>query len=81
VRAVEAGQFHVYAVQRVEEAIAILTGRPAGEWNPQTGQWDPPDGVFAQVDRRLIELARYERDFGKESSKTEPPGNREQDPG
>ncbi len=78
VRAVEAGQFHIYAVQRVEEAITILTGRPAGEWNPETGQWEPSDSVFAQVDRRLIELARYERDFAKEPSKPETPGNREE---
>jgi predicted ATP-dependent protease len=78
VRAVEEGQFHVYAVQRVEEAIAILTGRPAGEWNPETGQWEPPDSVFAQVDRRLIELARYERDFGKEPSRAENASPREE---
>ena len=31
VEAVEAGRFHVWAVSTVDEALELLTGRPAGE--------------------------------------------------
>lgn len=31
VRAVEAGEFHIHAVSRVDEALALFTGRPAAE--------------------------------------------------
>lgn len=33
VKAVEAGQFHLYAVERVDEALELLTGRPAEQVN------------------------------------------------
>ena len=34
VAACEAGQFHVYAVATVQEALDVLTGIPAGEYGP-----------------------------------------------
>ncbi|MCK5093031.1 MAG: ATP-dependent protease, partial [Gammaproteobacteria bacterium] len=33
--AVKQGQFHVYPVENVDEAIELLTGKPAGELNKQ----------------------------------------------
>jgi predicted ATP-dependent protease len=51
VEAVKAGQFHVYAIQTVDEGIALLTGR------------DPLE-VHQAVDKRLYDLARKIEDFG-----------------
>ena len=34
VDAVAAGQFHVYPVRTIDEGIALLTGREAGERGP-----------------------------------------------
>jgi len=55
VDAVEAGQFHIYAVETIDQGIEILTGVPAGE-SDRSGQF--PDGTVNQrVEARLIELA------------------------
>lgn len=45
------GTFHLYAVEQVEEAIELLTGRPAGTLEDD-GQWTP-GSVFARVAERL----------------------------
>ncbi len=37
VEAIDAGRFHVYAVERVEDALALLTGRDAGRWEADRG--------------------------------------------
>lgn len=55
VEAVEAGQFAVYAVERVEEAVELLTGGPAGERGPD-GRY-PDASVFGKAARRLAEMA------------------------
>lgn len=53
--AVEAGQFHIYAVETIDQGIEILTGVPAGE-RDRSGKF--PDGTVNQrVEARLIELA------------------------
>jgi lon-related putative ATP-dependent protease len=59
--AVEAGRFHVYAVETVDEGIALLTGMPAGE--PDEDGKYPPDSVNGRVARRLAELAEQRRRF------------------
>ena len=51
IEAVRAGQFVVYAVERVEEGIEILTGMPAGERDSH-GLY-PAETVFGRVDARL----------------------------
>ena len=33
--ACDAGKFHVYAVETIEEALEIMTGQPAGEFGPE----------------------------------------------
>ncbi len=55
-KAVEEGRFHIWAVERVEEAIEIATGVPAGERGPD-GEFPP--GTF----NRAVEdaLARFSR--------------------
>lgn len=60
-RAIEKGEFHIYAVDHVDEGIEVLTGVPAGKPQPD-GSYEPST-VNYLVDRRLAEMARRLRDF------------------
>lgn len=51
VAAIEAGRFHVYEVNTVEEGVALVTGAPAGDADDD-GRY-PPGTVFHAVDQRL----------------------------
>lgn len=55
VEAVEAGQFTIYGVSTIDEAVELLTGVPAGERDLE-GLY-PPDTVFGRAAQRLAELA------------------------
>jgi len=55
VEAVAAGQFAVYAVQRVDQAAALLSGLPAGE--PDADGNYPEGSVNFGVSARLLELS------------------------
>jgi lon-related putative ATP-dependent protease len=75
VNAVKEGKFHVWAVGHVDEAIELMTGRPAGKRLPD-GTWEP-DTVNYRVDqtlRRLMELARelMKEEEGKKASSSAP---------
>jgi len=62
--AVKQGQFHVYALDAVDQAMEILTGLRAGEASPD-GTF--PDGSINQrVSSRLADLAEKRREFGSE---------------
>jgi len=61
-QAVRAGQFHVYAVRQVDEALSLLVGEDAGCPNAE-GQF-PGASVNARVVERLREIA--EIDMGEE---------------
>lgn len=63
VEAVLEGRFHVYSVETIDEGIAILTGRDAGE-RQEDGTY-PEGTVNCLVDEQLKELATRLRDFGK----------------
>ena len=55
-QAVKDSKFQIYAVTTVDEAIAILTGMPAGE---RQADGSFPDGTFNfLVDKRLKEIAK-----------------------
>jgi predicted ATP-dependent protease len=54
VKAVQAGQFHVWAISTIDEGIEILTGISAGR-NPN-GSFQA-GGIFDQVNRRLAQMA------------------------
>ena len=55
VEAVEAGEFHIYAVSTIDEGIEVLTGVEAGELN---GDGEYPEGtVHYLVEQRLREMA------------------------
>ena len=48
---VREGKFHLYAVERIEEGIEILTGIPAGEMN-EVGAYTE-GSIFQRVDQKL----------------------------
>ena len=56
IEAVKAGQFHVYAVQHITEAMEILTGLPSGRLL-KNGSYTK-GSLYQRVDERLRELAR-----------------------
>jgi len=70
--AVRDGQFHVWAIGHVDEAVELLTGVPAGQ-RQADGTWEP-DTVNDKVDKKLRhmmelakELMRGEEETGKKS--------------
>jgi len=63
VAAVEAGQFHVYPVETIDQGIALLTGMEAGTRDEQ-GAF--PDGTLnAAVEARLRTFADRRRQFAR----------------
>jgi lon-related putative ATP-dependent protease len=64
VDAVEAEQFSIYGVTKIEEAIELLTGVPAGERDSQ-GLY-PPETVYGPAAQRLKEMARIVADWGQQ---------------
>jgi len=62
-----AGQFAVYAVENVDQAIAILTGLPAGE-TAANGEF-PEGSINHKVAARLNELAQISKSFLRQLEK------------
>ena len=61
IEAVRQGQFHIYAVETVDQGIELLTGVPAGQRQPD-GSY--PEGTLHHaVQQRLRALAEGLRDF------------------
>ncbi len=58
---VNAGQFHIWPVSRIEQGIEILMGTVAGERNGD-GRFETGT-VFARMDERLTEMAKMMREF------------------
>lgn len=69
VRAAESGQFHIYAVETVDQALELLTGFPAGE--PDADGNYPPDTLNGQIHARLERFARDRRRFAAELKEPE----------
>jgi predicted ATP-dependent protease len=63
VKAAEAGQFHVWPVATVDEALELLTGVPAGQ-KDASGEW-PSGSLNRRVDDKLAALAEKARSFGR----------------
>ncbi|MCF8053547.1 MAG: AAA family ATPase [Desulfobacterales bacterium] len=63
IEAVEKGQFHIYAVQTIDEGIELLTGMEAGEADDQG--YFPENTVNGIVYKRLAEMAKKRLDFMK----------------
>ena len=69
VEAVKAGQFTIWAVNRIEDGMRILTGKNCGRRH-KDGCYTK-DSVFEKVRERLVEFARRSQEFRKSLS-TEP---------
>jgi lon-related putative ATP-dependent protease len=67
VKAIKAKQFRVYPVDHVDQALSILTGKPAGVKNSK-GEF-PKGSINRRVRDRLLELSEKRRAFGKSGSK------------
>lgn len=59
VNAVRDGQFHIYPVSTVEEAVELLLGKPAGR--PDRKGNYPRGTVFGAIARRLAKMREHER--------------------
>lgn len=53
--AIAAGQFHLWAIDTIEEGIEILTGRPAGSARGEDGRF-PEGTVYRMVEDRLAQF-------------------------
>jgi lon-related putative ATP-dependent protease len=71
VDAVQNNQFSVYAVQHIDEAIAVLTDRVAGE-RDENGQF-PEDTVNRKVEDQLIKYAKGRKQFSEHRDRDEQP--------
>ena len=69
VEASQAGQFRIFAVQNVDQAIALLTNRPAGEAD-KDGAY-PEESLNHRVAARLTELNRIRQSFAAKRQKPE----------
>jgi ATP-dependent Lon protease len=67
VEAVKKKKFHVYAVKTIDEGVAILTGKRAGEMKPD-GTY-PKGTINGLVNGKLKELAEGLKKFGEEEKK------------
>jgi lon-related putative ATP-dependent protease len=63
VAAAEAGRFHIYAIDTIDQAIELVTGIAAGE--PDTEGRYPPDSFNGLVEARLVDLAERRARFAK----------------
>lgn len=70
VEAVQQGQFHIYAIEQVDEAIELLLDKTAGNRDAE-GKY-PEGSVNYQVEERLVELAHIRHTHGeKEEGETD----------
>ena len=69
VEAVKVGQFQIYAIETVDQAIELLTGVPAGR-RSRTGDFTE-GSVNQRAEARLIDLAETQRDFSSPPEKDE----------
>ena len=63
VAAAQAGQFHIYSVENVDQAIALLTGVAAGQVDEQ-GQY-PAGSINQRVAARVAQLNDLRKTFGR----------------
>lgn len=68
VEAASAGRFRIYAVETVDQAIALLTGVPAGE--PDAAGIYPEGSLNSRVAARLAELTEIRKAFARQPEKT-----------
>ena len=69
VEAVKEGKFHIYAVKTIDQGIEILTGKEAGEKQPD-GTY-PKGTINALVDEKLKALAEGLKEFAEQGEPEE----------
>ena len=69
VDAVQAGQFHVWAIGHIDEALELFIGVPAGQ-RQADGSWEP-DTVNDKVDKKLRQMMELAKELmkGEEEAK------------
>ena len=67
--AIGAGQFRLYAIEDVDQAIEILTGVSAGA--PDAEGNYPADSINGRVQARLRRFAELRRDFGRNDGRND----------
>jgi predicted ATP-dependent protease len=67
VRAAQSGQFNIYAVTTVDEALELLTGMEAGVVNEQ-GTYQP-ESFNGQVEAQLLQFTQIKKEFDGKSDK------------
>ena len=72
--AVENGDFHVWSVDSIDEALECLTGETAGEWNEDEGQFTE-GSVYARVDAELQDIAERLREADAEGDEDKSDAN------
>lgn len=70
VAAAEAGRFHIYAVDHVDQAVGLLTGVPAGAAD-NTGKY-PVGSLNQRVAARVAELNELRKSFARALEKSLP---------
>ncbi len=65
VEAAEQGRFHIYPVESVDQAIALLTGHAAGEGD-KNGNY-PDDSINGLVQNRLTEMSLIRQTFAEQA--------------
>jgi lon-related putative ATP-dependent protease len=69
IQAVNEGQFHLWAVDHIDQGIELLTGTPAGQPDDE-GNY-PEDSINGLVNQRLEELSKGMKEFESSSDDTE----------
>ena len=68
IEAVEAGSFHIYPIQTVDQGLELLTGMSAGE--ADANNVFPGDTVNGMVQKHLTKMAEQKRSFSSGQSDT-----------
>jgi len=63
IKAVTDKQFHIYAVENVDQAIEVLTGIPAGEIDA-SGKY-PAESINFLAEQKLLKMSQTREKFGK----------------
>lgn len=63
IKAVTDKQFHIYAVENIDQAIEVLTGIPAGEADA-SGKF-PAESINFLAEQKLLEMSQTRAKFGK----------------
>lgn len=62
VHAAQSGQFNIYAVKTVDDALELLTGMEAGAVNEQQGSYQPKS-FNGQVEAQLLQFTKIKKEF------------------